>query len=315
MHSSNIAECAVDTSVNRSLRSHCLWLIHSNVLESTLLFRHCVLLWLSMLREILDSVPLWGVMLATFVLIMVTVEIGFRAGQYRRKSPGAEDGSQVNSLTGAHLALLAFMMGFSFNMAANHHYTRKMIILDETNAIGTAYLRAGLVDSAQGDPLRQMLADYVGVRATINDPGVTPASVIIESEALQDQMWLLFDDSPGDEQISAAERILLESLNEVFDLHQERVYAGMRTRIPVTIWLALAVVTITAMTGMGYNFGVSNRRSPLASMVLALSFAVVIYLISDLDRPGVGYMQPDDSTIMELNNKLHETGGIDPLTE
>ena len=268
-----------------------------------------------MLRELVDSVPLWGVLSATFVLIMVTIELGFRAGQYRRRNPGAEDGSQVSSLTGAHLALLAFMMGFSFNMAANHHYTRKMIILDETNAIGTAYLRAGLVDDAQGNQLKKLLASYVAVRATINDPDVSAATVIVESEALQDQMWLLFDDSPGDEQISAAERILLESLNEVFDLHQERVYAGMRTRIPVTIWLALAVVTITAMTGMGYNFGVNDRRSPLATTVLALSFAVVIYLISDLDRPGVGYMQPDNSTIMELNDKLHETGGIDLLTD
>lgn len=268
-----------------------------------------------MLREVLDSVPLWGVLLGTFTLIMVAIELGFRAGQYRRKNPDSEDGSHVSSLTGAHLALLAFMMGFSFNMAANHHYTRKMVILDETNAIGTAYLRAGLVVAAQGDKLKELLTQYVGVRAKINHPGITPAQIIDQSEMLQDEMWMLFDVSDDDEQVSISQRMVLEALNEVFDLHQGRVYAGLRTRIPVTIWLALAVVTITAMTGMGYNFGVNNRRSPLATVVLALSFAVVIYLISDLDRPGVGYMQPDNGTITELNDKLHETGGIDMLMD
>ena len=263
-----------------------------------------------MLRELIDNVPLWFVIIGSFALVIAASEIGFRLGQRRLRNPKSEEGSQVSSLTGAHLALLAFMMGFSFNMAANHHTARKMIILDESNAIGTAYLRADLVDGQAGDEVKKLLAEYVRVRASIGDEGVEAAFVISESESLQTQMWNIFDQSQQDEQLSMAERMLLESLNEVFDLHEERVYASLRSRIPVSIWLVLTVVTVTAMMGMGYNFGIHNRRSPVATVVLALSFSLVLFLISDLDRPGVGYMRPDNTTINQLNQRLHETGAI-----
>ena len=263
-----------------------------------------------MLREFIDTIPLWSVLIISFVLVIITIELGFQLGQMRLRSPKSEEGSQVSSLTGAHLALLAFMMGFSFNMAANHHTARKMIILDESNAIGTAYLRAELVDSEEGDRTKQLLAEYVGLRASIGDEGVKASWVISESESLQTQMWNVFDQSREDEQLTVAERLLLVALNEVFDLHEERVYASLRSRIPVTIWLVLTAVTITAMMGMGYNFGIDNRRSPLATTVLALSFSLVLFLISDLDRPGVGYMRPDNSTILQLNERLLEAGGL-----
>ncbi len=263
-----------------------------------------------MLREFIDTIPLWSVLIISFALVIIASELGFQLGQRRLRNPKSEEGSQVSSLTGAHLALLAFMMGFSFNMAANHHSARKMIVVEESNAIGTAYLRAELVDSAQGERIKQLLADYVSVRASIADEGVKASQVIAESESLQTKMWGVLDQSAEDEQLSTAQRLLVEALNEVFDLHEERVYAGLRSRIPVSIWLVLTVVTITAMMGMGYNFGIHDRRSPVATVVLALSFALVLFLISDLDRPGVGYMRPDNTTINQLNERLHESGAI-----
>jgi hypothetical protein len=77
-----------------------------------------------------------------------------------------------------------------------------------------------------------------------------------------------------------------------------------RHRIPVTIWLALYVMTIAAMASVGYQSGVSGPRRSPAILALALTFCVAIALIADLDRPLQGLLTVSQQAMIDLQQKM-----------
>jgi|RhiMetdeSRZDD1v2_1073273.scaffolds.fasta_scaffold21094_2 hypothetical protein len=111
----------------------------------------------------LDALPLWGLFLAILLLILLSVEGGYRLGKYRRSRSEEEKEAPVGAMVGVTLGLLAFMLAFTFGLADARFDTRRQVLLDEANAIGTTYLRAGMLPDRCED-IRTLLRDYVDVR-------------------------------------------------------------------------------------------------------------------------------------------------------
>lgn len=53
--------------------------------------------------------------------------------------------------------MLAFLLAFTFNMAATQYEKRKLNVVLEANDIGTAYLRADLIDAQYGNEIKHLL--------------------------------------------------------------------------------------------------------------------------------------------------------------
>src|SRR5262245_745749 len=111
----------------------------------------------------LDFVPLWGLYLGTVLIVFLSVESGRRLGKRRQHSDAAKDPS-VGAMVGATLGLLAFMLAFTFGMASTRFEARRQVLLEEANAIGTAYLRAELLPQMQRTAIRKLLREYVDDR-------------------------------------------------------------------------------------------------------------------------------------------------------
>src|ERR1700746_2770583 len=65
---------------------------------------------------------------------------------------------------GATLTLLGLIIGFTFSMAVTRYDQRKNLEEEEANAIGTAYVRADLLPSADAARIRMLLTEYLDVR-------------------------------------------------------------------------------------------------------------------------------------------------------
>jgi hypothetical protein len=258
-----------------------------------------------MVRDLMDSMPLWGALLITIGLVLVTNEVGFRLGVLRSESQEKAGHTQVLSMTGAHLGLLAFILAFSFSMSAGHFSERKHLLLEEYNAIETAYLRAGLVADPQGSNIRSLLARYTAARTTPASQD-TIAEVIRQSEALQQDIWNEVKQLPKKEKVTVMDSLLIQSVNTVFDLHEKRVFAGLHNRIPTNIWAALYVILILSMVGMGFSAGLAKKRNPIASFALGMSFSMVMFVIADLDRPISGLMRADQTMMVSLAQRLQD---------
>ena len=260
-----------------------------------------------MFSEFTDKIPLWGVLCMTIFIVWAAIEAGFWSGARLGKKPGFDNEVQITAITGAHLALLAFIFAFTFGMAASHYDDRKGVILDEANAIETAYLRTFLVADPQGEKIRALLRQYTGLRARASDPDKI-LDILSGSTLLQSQIWDEIEALAEGDQFTVKHSLLVQSINEMFDLHQQRVFVGVGNRIPQTIWIALYAILLFSMIGMGFHSGIKGARSPIPSAALALSFSIVLFLIADLDRPRSGILRADQSMIVELSERLEQSG-------
>ena len=94
-------------------------------------------------------------------------------------------------MVGGLLGMLAFVLAFTFSMAAEQHNLRKKHVLDEANIIGTAYLRADLVGDRDTTKIKELLKEYVDVRVyAIKMRDVVIFKRALErSEEIQDLLW------------------------------------------------------------------------------------------------------------------------------
>ena len=261
-----------------------------------------------MVRDLFDSMPVLGTLFLTLLIVLLSIEVGFRVGLYHNRRRGTEREAPLSAMTGAHLALLAFIMAFSFNMAAGHYDARKALVLQEANTLGTAYLRAGLVPDPTRGEIRRLLREYTAVRASVNDPGKSVSEVIDRSEDLQMEIWREVQQLASGGTAGELEALLVTSINELIDLHSERVAALLRKRIPPTIWAVVSILLVASMVGMGYFSSMNSKRNPVATTGIAISFSVVMFLIADLDRPAEGLLRVDQSAIIELDERLRGAG-------
>ncbi len=251
---------------------------------------------------ILDSLPLWGLYLAMAAGVVISVEAGFQFGKYRRRIGAAEKEGPVGPMVGATLALLAFLITFTFGIAASRFEARRQGMLDEANSIGTTYLRAGLLTEPHRTEIQRLLHEYVATRIEGAQSGRL-ATAIARSESLQNRLWSQATEVVTLDTKPIITGLFIHSLNETLDMHTTRIHA-LRARIPLIVWAVLCFVTIMAMTATGYQEGlVSSRRSPVI-LALILAFSVVVALIADLDRPHEGLLRVSQQTMIDLEKSM-----------
>jgi hypothetical protein len=254
---------------------------------------------------VLDVLPLWGLFLLIVALVLAAIEGGYRLGCYRHRRSDREKDAPVGTMVGATLGLLAFMLAFTFGMAASRFDTRKQLVLDEANAIGTTYLRTAMLPERRDD-IRTLLRSYVDARLEAVRSGQV-AEAILRSENIQAQLWSAATAVGLQHPASIVVGLFVESLNELIDLHAKRVTAGLRNRIPGAIWLALLTIATLSLGAMGYHAGLVGTTRSLAIIVVAVTFSAVIVLVADLDRPQEGTLTVSQQALIDLRQSMNRS--------
>ena len=256
----------------------------------------------------LDVLPLWAMFAATLVGILLAGEVGHRLGRLRLRRSEHEQEPPVGGMVAAELGLLAFLLAFTFSLGASRFEARRQVLLDETNAIGTAYLRAGLLPESHRDDVRRLLREYVDVRLAAAQDGSAEAAVGRSNE-LHDRLWSEAVAAMEKDPRSVATGLFVQSLNDVIDRHAERVMLALRSRIPWIVWGVLFAVTVLSFGTMGYQSGLTGKSRSPAVLAIALTFATVLWLVVDLDRPRQGLLRVSQQPMIDLRNTM--AGGSD----
>lgn len=259
------------------------------------------------MHEPLASLNVIALCVGLAAAMLIFTEIGFRIGGRIRNQRDKDAPVSLSPMVGGLLGMLAFVLAFTFSMAAGQHDARKQNMLDESNAIGTAYLRASLLDDPPREEVRSLLREYVNVRLQ-GAAGDDLDHALEESVRIHEALW---------QAVSAAAvarpdtntALVLESINEVIDMHQKRVTAGLRNRIPGTVWLALLLISALTMLTLGTQIGLSGKRRWAALIPLALAFAVLVALVVDLDRPQKGLITVSQQAMVELAASIGASDG------
>ncbi len=251
---------------------------------------------------VLDALPLWGLSLVILVLVLLSIEGGYRLGRFRHRRSEREKDAPVGAMVGSTLGLLAFMLAFTFGMAASRFDTRKLLVLDEANAIGTTYLRAAMLPDGR-DEVRGLLRDYVDARLEAVQSGDL-AAALRRAEEVQAQLWTRAVAVGQQHPNSIVVGLFVESLNEVIDLHAKRLTAGLRNRIPGTIWAVLFTIAVLSLGAMGYHSGLVGTDRSLAVIAVAFAFSAVIALVVDLDRPQEGTLRVSQQALIDVRQSM-----------
>src|ERR1039457_7102724 len=101
-----------------------------------------------------------------FLFSLLVLWLSAQAGTWFRSRRPLKDGERedFNIVEAATLTLLGLIIGFSFSMATTRYDLRKNYEEAEANAIGTEYVRAGLLPAADGAGVRAQLEKYVELR-------------------------------------------------------------------------------------------------------------------------------------------------------
>lgn len=245
-----------------------------------------------LIAEILIAVGL-------FLGLFMALELGFRAGRRAVREREAPSSAQLGAIQGATLGLLGLLLGFSFAGAAGRFMDRQHLIVREANAIGTAYLRADLLPPEHAAEVRAALEQYVTHRLEVS------ARLILglqrEDRAaiagFHDRLW--HGAASGVRDAPALMVAVLNPVNEVIDLHGERI-AASRRHLPGLVLGLLLVCSVLAVGAIGYGCGTSNRRCIPMTGALTVLIAITLWTIIDLDYPRAGLIRLSDRPLAEL---------------
>jgi hypothetical protein len=256
-----------------------------------------------MSQQPLDEIPYWIVLPAFVLLTLAFYELGYRIGRWRERRATGELTGPTGMIVGSMLALMAFLLAIAMGMAADRFDTRRGLVLQEANAIGTTLLRAGYLPEPYSARAETLLREYVPLRIVEGGQDELQAK-IARSVEIHEELWTIAEALAREHGELPVVAIFIESLNETIDLHESRITAGLYARVPPTvIWLLLGGV-IFSIALVGYNAGLTERRSTLSAVVLAVALSAVIALIVDLDRPGDGLIRTSQRPLIDLRDSL-----------
>jgi uncharacterized membrane protein (Fun14 family) len=263
------------------------------------------------MAESLYAIPSALIALALLGLMAVCIEFGHRLGRSRASVSTAESRGHINGIQSAIIGLLALLLGFTFSLALQRFDSRSEAVVDEANAIGTAFLRTDLLPPAQRDEARVVIGRYLDARvqeATLPLPDrEARAKVNALATRTQANIWNIAVRASQLDANSRAPLLFVEAVNQMIDSFGKRS-AALSRHVPELVLLLLLVTFLLAGSIVGFAAGVANHRPSLVAYVLVGLMVVLVFIVLDLDRPRRGVIQVSHASLLELQSTLN--GGM-----
>ena len=245
-----------------------------------------------------------------FLGMLLFLEIGRRAGLRRVKEDSGTAGEGVGAVDGAVFALLGLLLAFTFSGASSRFDTRRQLIVEETNDIGTAYLRLDLLPADAQPTLREGFRRYLDARLEVYRklPDVAAAKEsLAKANALQGQIWRqAVAASRAEGAPPSAPILLLPALNAMIDITTTRTMAT-QMHPPVVVFVMLFGLALAASLMAGFGITGAKMRSWFHVLGFALVMAIAVYVILDIEYPRLGLIRVDvfDQALIDLSESMN----------
>jgi hypothetical protein len=234
------------------------------------------------------------------------IEGGYQLG--KRKHAIKDHGAipHMGVLQAAVLGLLGLLFGFSLSMAVSRYEARKALVLEESNDIGTLWLRSQFLHGDGPQEVTHLLREYVTARIDFHNAGLDRsllASALKRGEVIHNQLWRLAVQLAEEDTKSVPLGLFVEVLNLVIDDHEERRVA-LDNHVPDIVMLLLFANSLVALGFVAFSSGLSGRRRMYTSAIVAMLFGLVLMIILDIDRPRRGLVLVGQDSMLRLRDAL-----------
>jgi hypothetical protein len=240
-----------------------------------------------------------------FCGMLLFLEIGWRIGKWRGESAG----SAFNALEGAIFGLMGLLLAFTFYGAATRFEVKRQLIVDETNAIGTAYLRIDLLPLSRQEALRDSLRRYLDARLAFYHKLWDASAAKDEASratAVQREIWSQAVVACREVPSPATTQLVLSSLNAMIDITTTRDVA-LHTHPPAIIFALLGVLLLICSLLAGFDAAAHKSRSPVHMLGFAAVMAITVYVILDYEYPRAGMirLESTDQSLVDLRRQMN----------
>jgi hypothetical protein len=260
------------------------------------------------LTVVLIGTIVFGAIAGVLFVTCVGLQLLGRAVGTRRLERGetAVEGNAV--VEGSLLALLGLLIAFTFSGAQTRLDARRVMIVDEANAIDTAYRRVDLLPLESQGMVRDDFRRYVDARIFYYKHLLHADERRRErayADGLQDQIWRDVIDATRDGPDSRAALLLVPAVNQMLDITTAREVA-LRTHTPILIFLLLLLLELACAFFSGLNMARTKRESRFHVLVFAGTLALTAYAILDLEFPRLGFsnLSAVDQLLVELRARM-----------
>jgi hypothetical protein len=249
----------------------------------------------------LDSWELAAIILA---IVGGATLAGFVGGRYLREHSAALR-EPYGVLQAALLGVVGLLLAFGLSLAVERYQNRRTALVEESNAIGTTYLRAQLLAEPQRSESLVLLRRYttLALRTTHEVPNSDAIRRTTAQEGvLQRRLWRLGGQAMAAAPLASAPRLYVDSLNSTIDLQSARLSA-LANRVPSAV---LAVEVFGAAVALGLlALHISLLGRGLLPMLAAAGLVTMLLLVTfDLDRPTRGLIEVPDTPLKALRASM-----------
>lgn len=243
-------------------------------------------------------------LVVVFVLSLLALAAGYFAAVYLRKAENDRDEAAFGLGQTAIFALIALILAFSFAFAADRFEQRRALVVDESDAVATAYAQIDFMPTAQGNAARALIRKYVTARldvyAYVNNPWQEDRYVLL-AHGTEDRLWAMAASDVRKDPKNLAFLALAESFDKMGDVANEET-AAINNHVPVAIVGLVILCTLLGAALLGLTFGRVKAPNRAVSVIFCVLFAATVFTIVDLDHPRGGLLTID---VAPLQNALH----------
>jgi hypothetical protein len=236
------------------------------------------------------------------------LEMGRRMALRERAVRFEKDPVGVAAVEGSVFALFGLLLAFTFSGSVERFNKHRELIAEETNAIGTAYLRLDLLPKSAQPTLRELFGKYLDARLDVYRklPDIEAAkAALATSTDLQHQIWTqavnasrLADSHPD------GGKLLLPALNAMIDITTTREMAA-NLHPPAIIFILLFALGLGCSLLAGYGMATSSR-SWLHILGFTAITVITVVVILDIEYPRKGLFRADayDQVPIDLRENM-----------
>jgi hypothetical protein len=191
------------------------------------------------------------------------------------------------------LGLLGLMLEFTFSMANERYDTRRSLIVQESNCISSAVIRANVLPDSIRAKVRSILQSYVEERIAFYEVGMNLNMAYVHfmrADSISTAAWNVVTNHARVNPHAVLTSGILPVLNDMIDITTTRRAAG-EAQLPISIVYFLFLLCLCAAFLLGYD-----HKGPV-NYVIVIGFAVMlsatVFTILDLDQPRSGLINMD----------------------
>jgi hypothetical protein len=260
--------------------------------------------------DVLFRAPLLAALLIGLLLaasVFAALQLGLWIGRRtRRDTEGPPAG--VAAVEGSILGLFGLLLAFGFHGAAERFQARRGLILEEAQAVGTAWSRLELLSEAPRERLRSLFRTYLDrkIAAYQNLRDLPSFERELEGvDALAGEIQRAAAAACREESGRAFAAVIMPAVNNVADISTARK-AAVRTHPPAAIFGLLFGISLGAASLVGLAMSASKRRSWVHLAAFSLMVAATLYAMLDMELPRLGMIRVDraDALLEEVRRSM-----------